>query len=64
MGTREDIEGREIFLFTNNAVSKSITAKDSYTSKVLYDLIVRMFKLEIRYLCCVQSVNVSGIRII
>ena len=60
MGIRKYLEGLEIFLFTKNTVSESISEKGSYTSEVLYDLIVLVFKLDMRYRCCLNSVHVDG----
>ena len=45
-------------------VSESISAKCSYTSEVIYDLIVMVFRLEMQYHCCLQFVHVAGTRII
>ena len=45
MVIREDLEEREILLFTNKKVSKSISEKGSSTCEVLYDLIVMVLKL-------------------
>ena len=64
MYIREDIEGNEILLFTDNTVSGSIAAKGLSTIEILYTLIVRVFKLDMRYLCCVHLVNVAGTRMI
>ena len=60
----EDIEGHGIFLFTNNTVYESISAKGLSTSEVLYNLIVRVLKLEMRYCYFVRFVHVAGIRMI
>ena len=64
MGIREDFEGREIFLFADNTLSKSIVSNGSSTSEVLYDLIMGVFKLEMQYQCCEHFLHVSGNRII
>ena len=48
MDIRKDLEGNELLLFANNMVSESIYAKFSFTSEVLYDLIVRVFMLDMR----------------
>ena len=63
MGIKEDLEGREIFLFTDITISESIVANGSSTSDVLYGLVVRVFKLEILYLCSMQFVHIAGTRI-
>ena len=46
MVIKEDLEGYDIIFFTNNTVAESITAKTLSTSDILYDLIVRVFKLK------------------
>ena len=46
MVIKEDLEGYDILFFTDNTVSESITAKTLSTSDILYDLIVRVFKLK------------------
>ena len=46
MVIKEDLEGYDTIFFTNNTVAESITAKTLSTSDILYDLIVRVFKLK------------------
>ena len=46
MGIKEDLEGREIFIFADNTVYESIAAKGSSTSDFIYGLVVRVFKSE------------------
>jgi hypothetical protein len=64
MGARGDLEGREIFLFTDNMVSESIASKGSSTSKPLYDLVVRVYKLEMKRQCNIHFIHVAGTRMI
>ena len=64
MGARGDLEGREIFIFTDNMVSESIASKGSSTSKALYELVVRVFKLEMAYRCNISFIHVAGTRMI
>ena len=64
MGAQGDLEGREIFLFTDNMVSESIAAKGSSKQSTLYDLIVRLYKLEMTYCCKITFVHVAGTRMI
>ena len=64
MGSKGDLEGREVFLFTDNMVSESIASKGSSTSQSLYELILRVYKLEMNHLCRIQFVHVAGTRMI
>ena len=64
MGIRDDLEEREIFIFSKNTVYDSISAEGSSTSEVLRDLIVRLFKLEMQYRCFVHFLYVDGTRMI
>ncbi len=64
MGGKGDLEGREVFLFTDNMVSESIASRGSSTSKLLYELILRVYRLEMNYLCRIQFVHVAGTRMI
>jgi len=64
MGTRGDLEGCEIFIFTDNMVSEAVAAKGSSKSKLLYELVVRVYKLEMRYECRIQFIHVAGSRMI
>ena len=64
MGIRGDLEGRELFLFTDNMVSESIASRGSSTSQKLYELILRVYKLEMNHLCRIQFVHVAGTRMI
>ena len=42
-----ELGGREVFIFTDNMVSKTIASKGSSKNETLYELVVRVFKLEI-----------------
>ena len=46
MANGGELEGKAIFLFTDNMVSETIAAKGSLASKPLYELIVCLFHLE------------------
>jgi len=54
-----ELVGREVFLFTDNSVSESIAAKGSSKSPKLYDLVVRLYRLEMMYLCKLEIVHVG-----
>ncbi len=64
MGSQGDLEGREIFLFTDNMVSESIASKGSSKQSTLYDLVVRLYKLEMVFCCKITFVHVAGTRMI
>ena len=64
LGELGELVGREVFLFTDNSVSESIAAKGSSSSPKLYELVVRIFRLEMKYLCKLEIVHVAGTRMI
>ena len=64
LGELGELIGREVFLFTNNSVSESIAAEGSSLSPNLYDLVVRFYQLEMKYLCKLEVVHVTGTRMI
>ena len=64
MGKRGDLEGREVFLFTDNMVSESIASRGSSTSKALFELIVKVYILEMNFQCRIQFIHVAGTRMI
>ena len=40
IGRKENLQGKEFFIYTNNMVSESITASGSSKSEALFDLMV------------------------
>ena len=64
MGRRDELKGKEVFIFTDNSVSESIAAKGSSSSPLLFELVVRLYKLEMQFLCRIQVVHVAGTRMI
>ena len=64
MGRDGDLAGKEVFVFTDNMVSEAVSAKGSSKSKLLFDLVVRLYTLEMRYRCNIQLVHVAGTRMI
>ena len=64
LGELGELAGREVFLFTDNSVSESIAAKGSSSSPKLYQLVVRFFRLEMKYLCKLEIIHVAGTRMI
>ena len=64
MGENGELQGHEIFLFADNSVSEAVVLKGSSTSLLLYELVVRLWKLEMRYLCRIHFIHVAGTRMI
>jgi hypothetical protein len=64
LGEVGELVGREVFLFTDNAVAESIAARGSSSSPKLFELVVRLNRLEMEYLCKVNLVHVAGTRMI
>ena len=64
LGELGELVGREVFLFTDNAVSESVAAKGSSASPKLYELVVRLYRLEMKYLCKLEMIHVAGTRMI
>ena len=58
------MKGKEIYLFTDNSTTENIAQKGSSTSPLLFELIVRLYKLPMKYHCSVQVVHVAGTRMI
>ena len=63
-GLDGELTGKEIFLFTDNSTAKSIAAKGSSTSPLLFELITRLYKLTMKFMCSVNLIHVSGMRMI
>ena len=63
-GEKGILKGKEIFVFTDNTTAESIAQKGSSTSPLLFELIVRLYKLPMKYSCSVQIIHVAGTRMI
>ena len=59
-----DLDGREIFLFTDNSTAEAIAHKGSSSSKLLFDLVILLYKFPMKYLCSLNLFHVSGTRMI
>ena len=59
-GSSGQLDGKKVFLFTDNSTAEAIASKGSSTSPLLYELIVRLFKLSTTFLCSIQVIHVSG----
>jgi hypothetical protein len=58
------LEGLEIFIFTDNLTSEAASWKGSSSSPLLFDLVLRLRKLEMNSNLIVHVVHVSGKRMI
>ena len=63
-GASGELNGKEVFLFTDNSTVEAVTAKESSTSPLLYELVVRLFQLSSVFLCSVNIIHVAGTRMI
>ena len=64
MATEGDLEGVEMFLFTDNSTAEWAFYKGSSSSESLFNLVLRLRKLEMRVSCKLHLVHVSGKRMI
>ena len=64
MGEAGDLRGKEVFVFTDNSTAEAIAHKGSSSSPILFDLVVRLYKLSMKYECSLQFVHVAGTRMI
>ena len=60
----ENFRGIEIFLFTDNSTAEAAFYKGASSSKRLFDLILRLKKLELAVGCLFHVIHVSGNRMI
>ena len=63
-GARGELIGKEIFIFTDNTTAESIAHKGSSSSPLLFDIVVRLSCLSMKYNCTVELIHVSGKRMI
>ena len=64
MATERELEGCELFLFTDNATAESAFFKGSSSSKHLFELVLRLRKLEMSQSCRIYVSHVAGTRMI
>ena len=62
--TEEDLKGAEIFVFTDNSTAERAFYNGTSSSKRLFDLVLRLRKLETRAGCRIIIVHVAGTRMI
>ena len=59
-----NLQGKEVFLCTDNMVSESIPASGSSKSEALFDLVARLHCLSMCFKCNVRFIHVAGTRMI
>ena len=64
LGRKKWLYGRDFFLCTDIMVSESIAIAGSSSTETLYDLVVQLHCLCMRYRCQVRFIHVAGTRII
>ena len=63
-GLDGELKGKEIFVFTDNSTVESIAAKGSSTSPLLFELVTRLYKLTMKFMCSVSIIHVADTRMI
>ena len=63
-GHAGELDGKEVFLFTDNSTAEAVVYKGSSTSPLLYDLVTRLYKLSSSFLCSLKIIHVAGTRMI
>ena len=64
MGQRGELEGYEMFLFTDNSVSESVAFKGNSSAELLFELVLRLHNLEMKFMCKINLIHVAGTRMI
>ena len=64
MGQRGELEGYEMFLFTDNSVSESVAFKGNSSAELLFELVLRLHNLEMKFMCKINIIHVAGTRMI
>ncbi|GFH43770.1 hypothetical protein CTEN210_00243 [Chaetoceros tenuissimus] len=64
MGEKGELGGFELFYFTDNSVSESAAYRGSSSSKKLFDLVLRLWILELKYGCKIHFIHIAGTRMI
>lgn len=58
------LSGSELFLFTDNAVAEACFYKGTSNSKTLFDLVLRIRKVQLKYSLRLHVIHVAGTRMI
>ena len=64
MSSGGGLEGKAVFVFTDNMVSETVAAKGSSACPLLYDLVSRLYHLEMTARCQISMIHVAGTRMI
>jgi hypothetical protein len=56
------IVGAEVFLFTDNSTAESVCCKGNSSSRKLFELMLRLWKLEMEAQLILHAVHVAGTR--
>ena len=64
MEKEENLDGIELFLFTDNAVAEAAMFKGSSSSRLLFELVLRLKEIEIRNSMRIHFIHVAGTRMI
>ena len=64
MGEQGLLEGTEVFFFTDNSTAEAIFFNGSSKSPLLFDLVLRLHKIEMCYKCKVHFIHCAGTRMI
>ena len=64
MANEGSLAGTELFLFTDNSTAESAFDKGSSSSRLLFELVLRLHKLEMAESCKIHLSHVSGKRMI
>lgn len=64
MGEKGSLKGKEVFVFTDIFVSKSIANQGMSSDPLLFNLVVQLLSLEMLYGCKIDIIHVSGNRMI
>lgn len=61
---KKDLENSEVWILTDNSTAESVYFKGTSTSKALFELVLRLRKLEMGGLMRIQVIHVAGTRMI
>ena len=64
LGKEVNLQGKEVFICTDNMVLESISTVGSSSLEVLFDLVVWLYCLSMRYKCNVRFIHVTETRMI
>lgn len=64
MGEQGLLAGTEVFFFTDNSTAEAIFHNGSSKSPLLFDLVLRLHKIEMRFKCKVHFIHCAGTRMI